>query len=50
MITQIVVLYIACLLNLPTWCKLLLCLGIGINFARFGYGLCLGANKDSETE
>lgn len=50
MFTQIVVLYICYLLELPTWCKALMVVGMAINCARFGYGFCKGYNKNSEIE
>lgn len=45
MFTQIVVLYICYLLELPTWCKALMFIGIAINLTRFGYGICKGYNN-----
>lgn len=44
MVTQIVVLYIAYQLQLPTWCKVLMLIGIGLNLVKFGYGFCKGYN------
>lgn len=45
MFTQIIVLYIAYMLHLPTWCKVLLFISLGINLVKLGYGICKGLNK-----
>lgn len=50
MLTRIVVLYIAYLLQLPTWCKALMFVGIGLDLMRFGYGFCKGINKIPDLE
>lgn len=50
MLAQIVVLYIAYLLQLPTWCKALMYIGLGINLVRLGYGICKGWNKIDTAE
>lgn len=50
MFTQIVVLYICCLLNLPTWCKVLVTAAIAINLTRAGYGFCKGFYGIDEKE
>lgn len=50
MFTRVVVLYIAYILQLPTWSKALIYIGLGINLMRFGYGLCKGLNKTDTVE
>lgn len=45
MFTQIVVLFVCYLLELPTWCKVFMFIAIGVNLMRFGYGICKGFNK-----
>lgn len=40
MFTQIVVLYLCYLLELPTWCKVLMLIGMACNLVRLGYEAC----------
>lgn len=48
MLTQIVVLYMLSTMNSPTWCKILMWIGIGLNVIRI---LCKTweAGKDSSS-
>ncbi len=50
MFTQIVVLYICYLLNLPTWCRVLMYAGIMVNLVQFGFGLCDGLRKKDNAD
>ena len=39
MMTQIVVLFMVTQLNMPTWCKNLMLVALGINILEFLYGI-----------
>ena len=45
MLTQIVVLYMAYTYNLPTWCNVLLWIGIALNVIRFLCGIYEAGEK-----
>lgn len=40
MLTDVVVLNIAYMLNLPTWCKILPAISLAIKLVQFGYVVC----------
>ena len=46
MFTNIVVLYIAYILNLPVWCKVLPSIAIAINFIQFTYEIYKAGEKN----
>lgn len=50
MFTQIVVLYIAYMLGLPTWCKGLLLLSVSISIGKFVIGLYSAGVKNGKAE
>lgn len=51
MLTDIVVLYMAYMLEFPNWCKMLLTIAIALKLIQFGYGICKGLeNVDQEKE
>ena len=50
MLANIVVLYIAYILNLPVWCKVLPSIAIAINFIQFTYGIYKAGEKNKQPE
>lgn len=53
MFTDIVVLYMAYMLGLPNWCKMLPTIAITLKLIQFGYGICKGlenVNQEKECE
>lgn len=50
MLTHIVVLYIAYILNLPVWCKVLPSIALAINFIQFIYWIYKAGEKNKQPE
>mgnify|MGYP003298186968 CR=1 FL=1 len=50
MLTQIVVLFMVTQLNMPTWCKNLVLIAIGLNVLRFLYGLYKVGKEQGEQD
>lgn len=53
MFTKIIVLYMTYILDLPTWCKVLMSMSLAFDLVRFGIGLHKGfteGENECETE
>lgn len=50
MLTQIVVLYMAFIYDLPTWCKVFLIISLCLNIMGLGYKTCKSMNGTGDTK